>query len=115
MLNADTELLFPIRVIPELQNLRGPVWHQFVGEILQCDDDSIEKSAFVYMIVKMGGCVTCNSDSFRATRGCTQCSRQTVRRYKGSDQELLELFNQCKGEITEFLAERQKSVHRDAR
>ncbi len=99
MYNSDTELMFPMRVAPSLKNARGEIWSKLVEDVSQTDADQVDQSAFVLLMVKLGGCVACNSDSFRAMRGCTQCARQTIRRYRGSDQDLMELFKQYRGDV----------------
>ncbi len=103
MYNPDTELLFPLRVLPQLRNLRGEEWSRFVDYIGSQESTKPEKCAFVLMMVRMGGCVSCNSDSFRAMRGCTACSRQTVRRYKGADHDLIEQHHLLQKEVELFL------------
>jgi len=51
----------------------------------------------------LAGCVSCNSDSYRAMRGCTQCSCQVVRRYKGDDQQLTQLYEQALLDAKKYL------------
>jgi hypothetical protein len=102
MYNSDTELLFPSRVISSLRNLRGEEWKQLVDRVQGSPTDSLDHLAFVLLMVRLGGCVSCNADSFRAMRGCTQCARQTIRRYRGSDQELIAQFNQARTEVDEY-------------
>jgi hypothetical protein len=99
MYNSDTELLFPLRVIPELRELRGPVWRDLVDQVSAPNADPADQQAFVLIMVRMGGCVPCNADSFRAMRGCTQCARQTIRRFKGTDQELVNQFLAARKEV----------------
>lgn len=99
MYNADTELMFPMRVAASLKGVRGDLWAQLVADITGDNADLRDQSAFVLLMVKLGGCVACNSDSFRAMRGCTQCARQTIRRYRGSDQDLLEQFQQYRSDV----------------
>lgn len=108
MLNPDTELLFPLRVVPMLAESRGEVWKNLIEQLCKPDVNPVDQVAFVFMMVRMGGCVACNADSFRAMRGCTQCARQTVRRNRGSDQELLRLFEQARQEV---LAHLNKKLH----
>lgn len=103
MYNPDTELLFPLRVIPLLKSLRGEEWAALVDKLHSGDCTRTEKYAFVLMMVRMGGCVNCNSDSFRAMRGCTICSKQSVKRFRGNDQELVELYRQIQKEVEQFL------------
>jgi hypothetical protein len=103
MYNPDTEILFPLRVLPQLRGLRGEEWGRLVDQVSSPQASRVEKCAIVLMMVRMGGCVSCNSDSFRAMRGCTVCARQTVRRFKGTDHELTEQHSQYKKELEQFL------------
>jgi hypothetical protein len=108
MYNDDTEILFPSRVIPSLKGLHGKTWDDLVDRVINQGQNSPDHIAFILMMVKLGGCASCNADSFRAMKGCTQCARQTIRRYRGEDGELL-------GSYTEALAETQthlsSSIH----
>ncbi len=106
MYNSDTELLFPARVIPSLGNMRTDVWRTFIEKVGATEGSLLEQQAFVLMMVRLGGCVGCNADSYRAMRGCTACARQTVKRFKGGDQELIELFNQACREMEAYLQRR---------
>ncbi len=106
MYNSDTELLFPARVIPSLGNMRTEVWRAFIEKVGGLEASLLEQQAFVLMMVRLGGCVGCNADSYRAMRGCTACARQTVKRYKGGDQDLIELFNQACREMEAYLQRR---------
>lgn len=108
MYNSDTELLFPIRVIPSLDSLRGEEWHQLIQKFSTDQVQENEKIAFVLMMVRLSGCVACNADSFRAMRGCTQCARQNIKRYRGSDIDLLDLFNQSLREVNTFMRKRMQ-------
>ena len=103
MYNPDTELLFPLRVIPQLKTLRNPEWAELVERIQGGNCTRTEKYAFVLMLVRMSGCVSCNSDSFRAMRGCTTCAKQTIKRYRGSDPELIEQFRVVQKEVEQYL------------
>ena len=106
MYNSDTELLFPARVIPFLGNMRTDVWREFIEKVGGSEASLLEQQAFVLMMVRLGGCVGCNADSYRAMRGCTACARQTVKRFKGGDQDLIELFNQSCHEMEAYLQRR---------
>ena len=103
MYNSDTELLFPSRVIPGLRDLRHEKWAQLIDFIGTKDINEVEYMAFVLMMVRLGGCLSCNADSFRAMRGCTQCARQTIRRYRGTDLELVSLFDEAQKEAAAYL------------
>ena len=108
MYNTDTDLLFPPRAISALRDLRGEPWQGLVDRVLALEPSAIDRLAFVLMMVRMGGCSSCQSDSFRAMRGCTQCSIQTVRRVSGDDQELLALFEDARDEIERYIGETGK-------
>jgi hypothetical protein len=106
MFNSDTELMFPLRVISSLGDLRGEEWQSLIEKLLREEHDVNEKIAFTALIVKLAGCAGCNADSFRAMRGCTQCSRQTIKRFKGTDADLLRYFNDCKNDVRLYLVKR---------
>jgi hypothetical protein len=106
MYNSDTELLFPTRVIVSLVGLRSEPWRLLVERVGAPGATPLEQEAFVLMMVRLGGCIGCNADSFRAMRGCTACARQTIRRFKGGDQDLLDLFNQSSQEMETYLQKR---------
>ncbi len=99
MYNSDTEVLFPLRAIPELRGIRGPEWDELIDLIISDQVVETDKLAFVLMIVRLVGCAGCNSDSFRAMRGCTKCVQQTIRRFRGEDHDLIKLFEKAKNEI----------------
>ncbi len=103
MINPDTEILFPIRVIPALRDLRGEKWAQLIDHLESPSVMEQELVGFSLMMVKLGGCNGCNADSFRAMRGCTHCAKLTIRRYKGTDDDLLELFSNAMKDIEELL------------
>lgn len=99
MYNNDTEILFPSRLVPTLKNLRGSEWRKLVEEIEKKDETDLDRLAFVLMMVKLGGCATCNADSFKAMKGCPQCAKITIKRFRGNDAELIRLYEEAKNEI----------------
>lgn len=102
MYNSDTELIFPSRIIADLTEQRGKSWRNLVEKVLDHEPSSLSSLAFVLMMARLDGCMTCNADSFRAMRGCTQCALQNIRRFRGDDKELIEMFNQAKKELKPF-------------
>jgi hypothetical protein len=64
-----------------------------------------ERVAFVLFMVRISGCTTCQSDSYRAMRGCVLCSSNTIKRYKGSDQNLIDLYNEAMKDVDKFMKE----------
>lgn len=110
MYNSDTEVLFPMRVIPSLRDLHGVEWSTLVEHISSAEAVPAERYAFVLMMVRMCGCVACNADSFRAMRGCSQCSRQTARRFRGGDHEIVEQYRQVYKEVEAYLQKKASTA-----
>jgi hypothetical protein len=103
--DSSVDILFPPRVIPALRNLRGSVWQELITRLANQEALDKERLAFVVMMVHLGGCMTCQADSFKAMRGCTQCSILTIRRFRGSDQELLSKYISAVAEINRYILE----------
>lgn len=104
--NPNTELLFPLRAASNLSDVRGKQWRMLVEQISREDALLIDQLAFILTVVKQAGCVSCNSDSFRAIRGCALCSVQAIRRFKGNDADLLDLYQQSHIEVEKYLKKR---------
>ena len=100
MYNSDTEVLFPMRAIPDLRGIRGPEWDNLIDLVTADSALENDKLAFVLMIVRLVGCSGCNADSFRAMRGCTKCVQQSIRRFRGEDRDLIKLFEKAKIELS---------------
>lgn len=64
MNNPDTELVFPLRVIPLLVNMHDKDWKDLVDFVHSNEVGSINQLGFVLMMVKLAGCSSCNSDFF---------------------------------------------------
>lgn len=111
MYNPDTELLFPIRVIPALKDLRDPEWSVLIEKVQDAPADDPVTLGFVLMMVRLCGCVSCNADSFRAMRGCSQCARQIVRRYRGGDVEMNGLYQEACHEMEKYLGRNLIDIH----
>lgn len=109
MYNGETEVLFPPRLIPDLGELRGQIWRDLIDQIVDLPGEAPERLAFVLLMVRLGGCVSCQSDSFWAMQGCARCARNTINRFRGSDEELLERYETALAEIEKYL---DRSNHR---
>lgn len=99
---TTNEILFPHHVIPSLRKLRGPKWQALVDRISKLPETHEETLAFMMMMVRLDGCMACETDSYRAMRGCAACALQTLRRYKGEDEELIEQFQAAVEEVQKF-------------
>ena len=100
----DSEILFPSRCIPELGALRGSRWADLVDHVAQLPDGHEDVLAFSLMMIRLGSCLTCDLDSYRASLGCCTCARRTVAGFKGSDKEICKLWESCRKEVREYLA-----------
>ncbi|GAB4570434.1 MAG: hypothetical protein Kow0077_04530 [Anaerolineae bacterium] len=101
---ADTDMLFPPRVIPSLADLRGPEWKSLVDHVASLPHHHPELLGFMLMMVRIDGCLSCQADSYRAMRGCTLCARQAIARFKGEDSELVALWQSSVNEIKHWMA-----------
>jgi hypothetical protein len=110
MFNPDTELLFPPRVIPALRYLRGESWQRLVDCVLTDEETSLELLAFVLLMVRLSGCITCDSDAYRALHGCTLCAKQAVARYRGSDEDLSALYQVARTEVESYMQKKITNI-----
>jgi hypothetical protein len=99
----ESEILFPSRCVPQLQNLRGPEWAEMVGHIAQLPDGHEDVLGFSLTMIRLGSCLTCDLDSYRASLGCCTCARRSVAGFKGSDRELIQLFEEAREEVRVYL------------
>jgi hypothetical protein len=103
MYQSDTEMLFPSRVIPTLKHLRGSAWKNLVEKVAAAPDGAEPTLAFGLMMVRLNGCLTCHSDSYRAMRGCTACAQQSITRFKDGDEGLVKLYNKASRDVRLYL------------
>lgn len=100
---AVNEIMFPKYVIPELRDSRGAKWCNLIEHLLTLPETHEEVLAFMLMMVRLNGCIECETDSYRAMRGCAACALQTLRRYKGSDDQLLAGFQEALKDIRDYM------------
>ena len=103
MYQPDAELLFPARVIPCLQGLRGARWDKLVNSVCEQPEGSLDEHGFSLMMIRNAGCMTCHAGSHRARLGCTACAQQVTRRYKGSDDDLTDEFHEARDDVEDYL------------
>ena len=99
---AENELMFPNHAIPSLRRLRGPQWQALIERIMRLPETHEETLALMLMMIRLNGCVACETDSYRAMRGCAACALQPLRRYKGDDAELVGIFEQSLVDVRQF-------------
>jgi len=98
------ELLFPYHVIPLLRQVRGETWRALINSLVDAAEDDPRTLALMLLMIRLNGCLSCETDSFRAMRGCATCALQTLRRFKGSDDELVTQYQQALAEIQSYFA-----------
>jgi hypothetical protein len=103
MYQDDAEVLFPARVVPMLRHLRGESWQQLVAHVMALPENHPDSLAFNLLMIRLGGCLSCHADSYRAMRGCTVCAQQTAARFKGSDEDLLTQWEQARAEVRRWI------------
>lgn len=96
---VQTEILFPPKVIPQLRDACGPEWRKLVERVSELDEGHPESLAFTLMMIRLDGCLDCETDSFRAMRGCALCALQTLRKYRKNEKELLRLYKEALKEV----------------
>lgn len=102
---AQNELLYPHYVTPSLRNVRESEWQALVDRVLSLPESDAEVIAFCLMMVRLNGCMACETDSYRAMRGCQSCAKQTLHRYKGPDHDLIRVYEQALDDIRHRMAE----------
>ncbi len=101
--HSDTEILFPMRVAPVLESLRGDVWRRVVDRASRAVEGSVDQLAFSLLMIRLDGCLTCHTDCYRAMRGCSLCATLAVRRFRGTDDELAAMYEAARIEIGDYL------------
>ena len=99
----ESEILFPSRVIPLLEDLRGDEWRQLVGKVKRLPETHVDALAFSMMMINIGGCLTCDLDSYRASLGCATCAKRTIGSFKGTDKVLKKQFEDARKEVSAFI------------
>ncbi len=110
----QTEILFPSRTIPLLRDACGPEWRRLVDKVAGLDETHPESLAFALMMIRLDGCMECETDSFRAMRGCSACAMQTVRRFQGKERELVRLYQAALKDVQGYLASTKPAKPRKA-
>jgi hypothetical protein len=92
---AENDILFPYHAIAALRRVRGEAFSALVERVLSRPETHEDTIAFMLMMVRLNGCMACETDSYRAMRGCVACAQQTLKRFKGEDSDLIELFERA--------------------
>ncbi len=103
----DSEILFPPRCIQQLRDLRGPKWQHLIERVAFLPHNHEEVLAFGLMMIKLGSCLTCDLDSYRASLGCCTCARRTIGGFKGDDDSLLDLYEKSLVDVQAYVTKEQ--------
>ena len=98
-----TEILFPPSLIPLLRDAAGKEWQQLVDRVSKLDETHPERLALALLMVRLAGCMECETDSFRAMRGCQACALQAIRRYRRQERELIRQYKAALQTVQEQL------------
>ncbi len=100
----ESEILFPARSIPELREARpGQAWRDLIEHLAQQPETSEDVLAFSLMMIRLGNCLTCDLDSYRASLGCTRCAQRTLQGFRGSNEELFKRLDEARRAVRQFL------------
>ena len=99
------DLLFTPYLIPRLRNLRGKEWAELIDRLSVLPETHLDVLAFAMMMIKLGGCLPCQMDSYRAQRGCALCARNTILSFKGSDEQLITCYENARKMMAEQITE----------
>ncbi len=99
---TKNELLFPHYAISRLRDARGDEWRALVDRVASLPETHEDVLSFMLMMIRLNGCMACETDSYRAMRGCSMCSLQTLRRAKETDAELVALFQRAQADVRRY-------------
>ncbi|MBI3361206.1 MAG: hypothetical protein HY023_08860 [Chloroflexi bacterium] len=99
---ASNQLMYPPQVTPVLRDSRGPEWRRLVDKVTELPEDHPENLAFTLTMIRLNGCMECETDSYRAMRGCDSCALQTLRRFKGQDKDLTVRYKQALKDVVAY-------------
>jgi len=71
---TENALFFPKTAIASLQKLRGAQWEALVERVTTLPETHEETLALMLLMIQLNGCLTCETDSYRAMRGCCACA-----------------------------------------
>lgn len=102
-MTGNQELFFPPDLLIELSELQDAQWKQFVERIAALPDTHPDKLALALVVIQLCGCMSCGPGSFRHLKGCVACSRQALGAFKGGTPKLIEMFEEARRDVENFL------------
>ena len=108
MIAPKAEIIFPPKLIPQLQNLRGEEWSELVRRVSALPETDKDSLAFSLLMIRLDGCLKCYAGSYKFMRGCQLCATQTITQYKGSDAQLLQEYERARVDVDDYLSGRRR-------
>jgi hypothetical protein len=105
---VQTEIMFPPRLIPQMREACGPEWRKLVERVSALEEAQPEVLAFTLTMIRLDGCLECETDSYRAMRGCSACALQSLRRYRRNEKDLLKMYKTALKDVNDYLKQRQR-------
>ncbi|MGJ3240277.1 MAG: hypothetical protein ACFE0Q_16340 [Anaerolineae bacterium] len=105
---TSNDILFPHHAILALKNLRGEDWGKLIERVLSLPENHEETLALMLTMIRLNGCMNCETDSFRAMRGCTACAVQSLHRFKEDDDQLFAMYEQALKDVRAFAYQTEK-------
>lgn len=101
------QILFPEEVIARLENLRGEEWAELVREVIKLPKKHPKRLGFCLAMIRDNGCMSCQTDGYRAIRGCEVCSITRVRRDRRTDTELIQAVEEATRDVMSYLSSKR--------
>lgn len=100
---AENELLFPFRIVFHLQHVQNNAWRSLAEKVACLPENHPESLAFCLMMIRLNGCLKCETDCYRAMRGCLACTRQTLHRLRIGEAELRQRYEAALKTVNHYL------------
>jgi hypothetical protein len=107
---VQTEILYPPRVTPQLREACGAEWRKLVDHVTTLDEAHPENLAFTLTMIRLDGCLDCETDSFRAMRGCAACALQNLRKFRKNEKDLLKQYKAALKEVQTHLKTAERAA-----
>lgn len=100
---TPNEIMFPAYAIESVEHARGEAWRKLINHLVSLPETHHEVLAFMLTMIRINGCMECETDSYRAMRGCSACAVQTLRRSKITEDELLDIYDRALEDMHNYL------------
>ncbi len=108
------EILFPLRLLPRLKDLRGPKWRELVVRVASLPETHPDSLAFALMMIRLNDCLSCHRENFRYQQGCEVCSIRNIVHFKGTDDDLIRMYRNAQRSIQRYIKQGKLPVEQVA-